>query len=277
MLESLNRFVAAWLATIRAMILPAVVGPFAALALLQGLVLWFLVAAPSPALGGWPIEVLRAWFGPAAGHYPAHYALMPFMFFRIVIVLYGVIGIVVYGTATGAFAGRIAGTGTGPRGFVGTAVGRYVPMFVIWLVTTAVVLFGISRLPDLFANWAFGSPRREVFIDILTRIMVIAFMSLWAYTTVALIVERASLFGAVTVSVRRCFRRPFATFFLLGLPYLLTVPFSLIATRSEYLVRQFRPETIAIALVLLIISQFVANILTCGSVTHYYLAEPARE
>ena len=276
MLESLNRFLAAWLATIRTMIAPSVFWPFVVVAALQGLVLWFLTIAPSPAFGGWPIEILRSWFGPAAEHYPAHYALLPLMFFRIALVLDVFVWIVANGVATGAFAGRFTGTWSGPRGFIGTALSRYLPMFLIAVVITVVVVFAILRLPGAFSGWAYGSPRREIFIDAVTRTVMVGFMSLWAYTTVALIVERASLVGAIAASARRFLRRPLATFFLLGVPYLLTVPFSLVATWSE-LPSKFRPETIAIALVLVIVSQFAANLLTCGTVTHYYLAESTRE
>jgi hypothetical protein len=139
------------------------------------------------------------------------------------------------------------------------------------------VFFALSRFPEFFADWTYGSPRRGIFIDLLSRVIVVAFMSLWAYTTVALVLERAGLLQAIKTSVRRCLRRPLATFFLLGIPYALTIPFSLISANSADLARQFRPETIIFALILVIISQFVANIITCGSVTHYYLSEPDRE
>jgi len=277
MLDSLNRFFAAWLATFRAMFSPIIFGSFLMLAAAQGLVLWLLVIAPSTTLGGWPIELLRAWFGPAAGHYPSHLVLLPYMFFRSSIVVYGLVGIVLYAMATGGFARKFTGTWDGPRGVTATAFGRYIPLFVLWVVYSSVVIFGISNLPGLFESWTFGSPRREIFIDIFTRVVVVAFLSLWAYTTFLLIVDRTSLLRAVRESMRQFFRRPLATFFLVGVPYAITVPFSLIAAKSDYLAGKFRPETIIYVLILVIFVQFWANLITCGSITHYYLGEPTRE
>jgi len=277
MLDSLNRFFAAWLATFRAMFSPVIFGSFLLLAAVQGLVLWLMVAAPSTAFGGWPIEVLREWFGPAVGHYPSHLVLLPYMFFRSSIVVYGLIGIVLYAVATGGFTRKFTGAWEGPRGLASTAIGRYIPLFVIWAAYSSVVIFGISRFPGLFENWTFGSPRREIFVDVFTRVAVIAFLSLLAYSTFLLIVERTSLLRAVRESVRQFLRRPLATFFLIGVPYAITVPFSLLAAESEYLVSKFRPETIVYVLLLVIFVQFWANLITCGSITHYYLGEPARE
>ena len=277
MLESLNRYFAAWLATLKTMFMPWVWGPFLVLAVIQGIVLWMLLIAPSPAFGGWPIALLRYWFGPMVGHYPAHLVATPYMFFRLSILVYGVFGVATYGVATAAFAKKFTGRWDSPESFVHVTIRKYFPLFVIWLVSTAVVFFALARFPDIFADWTFGSPRRGVLIDALSRVIVVAFMSLWAYTTVALVVEGAALLAAVKLSMRRFLRRPLATFFLLGIPYAITIPFSLIAAEAPDLVRQFRPETIIFALILVIISQFVANIITCGSVTHYYLSEPGRE
>lgn len=277
MLESLNRYFAAWLATLKAMFSPWVWGSLILLGGMQCVLLWLLVIAPSPTFGGWPIEMLRYWFGPMIGHYPAHLVATPYMFFRLSILLYGVFGIVAFAVATAAFSRKFSGAWQGPDSFIGVALQKYLPLFVIWLITTAVVFFGLSRIPELMADWTFGSPRRDVFVDVATRIVVVFFMSFWAYTTVLLIVERSSLSVAVKISFRRFLRHPLATFFLLGIPYAITIPFSLIAARSADLAGRFRPETVVFILILVVISQFVANIITSGSVTHFYLTEPARE
>lgn len=277
MLESLNRYFAALLATLRSMFSRWILGPFLVLAAVQGLILWLLTIAPSTVFAGWPIEILRYWFNPVVGHYPGHLMLLPLMFFRTSVLVYGFVGIVAYAVATGAFSRRFTGVWGGPRGFVSYTISRFVPLFMIWLVTTVVIFYGISHLPSAFAGWTFGSPRRGIFMDVATRMVVILFMSCWAYTTVALIVDRLSLFNAIKVSVRRFLRHPLATFFLLGVPYAITVPFSLVASRSEYLARQFRPETVIFALILVIISQLVANVIACGSITHYYLGETRPE
>jgi hypothetical protein len=277
MLDSLNRYFAAWLATLKAMFTPWVWGPFLLLAGIQCLLLWLLVIAPSPTFGGWPIELLRYWFGPAVGHYPAHLVVTPYMFFRLAILLYGIFGIVAYAMATGAFARKFTGAWDGPGNFFSSALKRYLPLFVIWLVTTGIIFFALMRIPEVMADWTYGSPRRDLFVNVASRIVMLLFMSFWAYTTVLLIVERSSLLTAVRTSCRRFLRHPMATFFLLGIPYAITIPFSLMASKSAHLAQQFRPETIVFALILVIITQFVAMIITCGSVTYFYLTEPARE
>ncbi len=277
MLDSLNRFFAAWLFTLRGLFNGWVLLSFAVLSLLQGGLLWFLVKAPATALGGWPIEFLRYWFNlEAIGHYPAHLIVLPMMFFKSSIVIYGIFGVAAFGIATCSFAHRFSGEWNYRGGYFAATFSKYIPLFIVWLIPTIIVILGITQFTDLFSSWSFGSPRRQLAVDLASRVLVLLFMSLWAYTTVMLVFDRLSLLEAVGGSIRRFFRRPIATFFLLAVPYSITVPFSLITTQANQIAQRFRPETIIIVLIAVIISQFLANCITCGTVTHYYLSEPAQ-
>ncbi len=277
MLESLNRFFAAWLSAFKSMFSLGVLGSFFLLALTQGFVLFCLVIAPSSSFGGVPIEILRSWFSPAAGHYPEHFVLLPWMFFRLSIIAYGLVGVLAYGVATGAFSRKFIGRWEYEGSLLGAVTSRYLPLMIVWAVTTAIAFAIFSNIPGWFADWTFGSPRRVIFIETLTGAGVVGFMSIFAYTTVALVIDRLPFLAAVRTSARQFVAHPLATFFLLGIPYLITVPFSMIASKSELIATKFRPETVIYALVVVILVQFFANIMTCGPVTHYYLSEPSRE
>ncbi len=277
MLDSLNRYFAAWLFTLRGIFNGWVLLSFAAVALIQGGLLWLLANAPSTPFNGWPIEFLRYWFDiDAIGHYPAHFIVLPTMFFRLSVIIYGLVGIIAFGLTTCSFARRFSGEWNYSGGYFAATFSKYIPMFIVWLVPSVIVILAIPYFNELFSDWAYASPRRQLVVDLASRVLVLLFMSLWAYTTVMLVFDRRNILQAVGGSFRRFLRRPFATFFLLAVPYAITIPFSLLTTQSTEIAHRFRPDTIVIVLIAVIISQFLANCITCGTVTHYYLSESTK-
>ncbi|NUO79564.1 hypothetical protein HUU05_05775 [candidate division KSB1 bacterium] len=257
-------FIWTWKESIKAGRKPVVFLPFLVYAFVQFFMVAGLIFFMYPPFSFLFMPVQRALGGEMALHYPNYFLVLPQAFESLNLALSGILGIGVVGLATLLFAAgdRLRGL----REEVETVAGRYGHLFGAWLgetVLSLAVIFGFARL-------AGEMPEIAQYLNILRMLCVILVSTLFAFTSVLIMLERQPFARAIVHSLKLFANYGVLTFFLVGLPSLLQLPVQFVLARSAVIVQKLNPEIIAAVVSAGIFAAMISNYFIIGAITNLY-------
>lgn len=124
-------------------------------------------------------------------------------------------------------------------------------------------------LPDLFENFLSGSPRRIAAFEFCMGFLTVVLFSIFIYAVPAVIVYKNSFLQAFKTSISIFARVPIFSFFLALIPYLLTVPTTYLAGKSDVIISKFSPELVFYILAVGLFVDMIANVIMTGAVVKF--------
>lgn len=245
--------------------------PFLLYAILQVLLLFSLANFSQGPLSKLLAPIIHSLFGEPALHYPNFYLILSPFYSQINIVLSGLIGIMVIGVATYLFAGTFNGEKHGFGQSVKMTLPKYGLLFVIWIIETALTLLMIIGIPQLLKSFLQPDYRLGQIFEMIGLLFAILTASVFAFTTVLIILERQKLFKAIAKTVLIFKRNAVTTFFLVAVPTLIYFPINYLTRKAPVLITKHSPEIIVTILAAGIFVSMIASYFQIGAITRFYL------
>jgi len=196
-------------------------------------------------------------------HYPQLFMLLPtqFEWGRVLI------GVVFEGAVIALTARAIARGSAAPvSGRFGAT--RWIVCAGLWFVTYALLSAVTYTLPEWFAGWHTGSPRRTLALEFALFAANIAILAPLAYAIPLVGLRDYGPVRAILASLRMFWRHRATTFFLLFLPSLaFTYPLTVAISPSAGLTTRLQPEIVVWLLAALIIMNALVTFIYVAGVT----------
>jgi hypothetical protein len=275
LVDNFNRLVGLYVSVLKAVPRIKIWVPFMVYALLQAALLVLCVSYVNPLI--YPIlsplvGLLGDKTAAAFGHYPGLYLFLPTVFQWAKLVL----GLIFEGLAAGMTAVLFLWFFQLPRKStlrLTYAVSKWPHLLLTWVAITA-LLFAVNwLLPYAFSESLRGSPRLLFAFGIALRILTVFLYSIFVYAVPSVIVHKTTFVGALGRSIRLFMSHPVFSFFLVLIPYLLSVPTSFLANRSDVIISRFSPELVFYILLVAVIADLIINFAITGAAVGFLLEE----
>ena len=271
MIGKLKRLIWLWSQCFKSMRNVKTVTPFLIYAILQIVLLYSLSNFSQKPFSSLLVPIIQKTFGDPALHYPNFYVVLTSMFSQINIILSGSVGIIFVGMATHLFALNFKDRKTNLGDAFKSTITNYLVLFLIWILVTALTFLMIMGLPIILKK--FFQP--EYFLgrifDMVGLLFGIIITSMFAYTTVLVILDRKKLAQALSNTFSIFFTNAGTSFFLIAVPTAFYFPISYLTRRIDLIFSKFSPETIVTILALGIVITFITSYFQVGSITRFYL------
>ncbi len=225
-----------------------------------------------PPFSGVLVPIMEKYFGELALHYPNNFLVLPVMFFWFNVILSGLLGIFLVGTATVLFKNSFDKNTLTVGQSVRSTLPRYGYLFLIWVVETLLLVLVFIYVPKLLNQFTFFAQRGNLTKQLVTSFAAILAGSFFLYTTALVMLQKQGPIRAIAQSLSLCFRYPVITILLIALPNLVKMPMDLLAGRPQFLISKFTPEMVGVAIILSIFVSMFANYLLVGTVTGYFMS-----
>jgi hypothetical protein len=245
--------------------------PFFLYAILQLILLFSLTNFSQGPFSKIFVPIINKLFGEPALHYPNFYLILSPFYSQINIVLSGLIGIIIIGMATYLFAGTFNGEKHGFGQSLKKTLPRYGLLFIIWIIETALTLLMIIGIPLLLKNFFQPDYRLGQIFEMVGLLFAILTASVFAFTTVLIILEKQKLFQAIAKTFVLFKRNAVTTFFLIAVPALLYFPINYLTRKAPVLITKNSPEIIVTILAAGIFVSFISSYFQIGAITRFYL------
>lgn len=250
--------------------------PFFVYALLQIIVLYFLLCFTSPPLAAVLVPIFRKAYGEAILHYPLFLIFLPTVFSTASVIIGLVLGTILDGAAVFMFCSHFSGKSVSFVSGIKNALSKY------WVL----LLLGVFKLPIIWIMkipfWLLkdvvtGSPKREFALGIGCIALGVIYMSIFIYATPEIIWRGKKIFEAIGNSWRIFIHSFVSTFLFIFIPLMLNLPINFLKGQSRVLIAKFNPEVVAWIVVLGIILSILVNYLSLGAISRFYLEEEPTE
>ncbi len=217
------------------------------------------------------VPLVRRLFGEAALHYPNFYMVLASLYSQMNIVLSGLVGIVMVGTATYIFAG---GFNNRPVSFgqaLGAVMKKYGLLFLIWLMVSAMIFAVILGFPYLVAQLLQPSYMLGRVVEMIGLLLGILTASIFSYTSALIILDNQKLLKTLSTTLAMFKSNAGTTFLLVAIPTLFYFPISYLSRRIDLIVSKFSPEMIVVVLGVGILITFISGYIQTSTITRFYL------
>jgi hypothetical protein len=217
------------------------------------------------------VPLVRRFFGEAALHYPNFYMILASLYSQMNIVLSGLVGIVMVGTATYIFAG---GFNNRPVSFgqaLGAVMKKYGVLFIIWLIVSAMIFAVILGFPYLVTQLLQPSYMLGRVVEMIGLLLGILTASIFSYTSALIILDNQKLLKTISTTLAMFKRNAGTTFLLVAIPTLFYFPISYLSRRIDLIVSKFSPEMIVVVLGIGILITFISGYVQTSTITRFYL------
>ena len=245
--------------------------PFFLYAIIQVLLLFSLLNFATSPFSNLFVPIIRKLFGEPALHYPNFFLILSPLYSQINIILSGFIGIIIIGMATYIFAGTFNGESYKLGQSFKITLPKYGMLFIIWIIETALMFVMIVGVPKLLNSLLQPSYRMSQIFELVGLLLAIAIASIFAYTTVLIILDKQKLFKSIAKTFSIFKKNAVTSFILVALPTLLYFPINYFTRKAPILVTKFSPESIVILLGAGILISFFSSYFMIGSITRFYL------
>ena len=179
-----------WIQCFKSMRNFKIFAPFLIYTILQAVLLYSLINFSKPPFSSVLVPLIRDIFGEQALHYPNFYIILTPLYSQINVILSGIFGIIFVGMATKLFAGNFQNHKTSLGEAFKTAMGKYGILFLIWVVVTVLTLLLIIGLPFLLKEFLQPQYLLGRIFDLVGLLFAIILSSMFAYSTVLIVLER---------------------------------------------------------------------------------------
>lgn len=245
--------------------------PFLLYAIIQVLLLFSLLNFATSPFSNLFVPIIRKLFGEPALHYPNFFLILSPLYSQINIILSGFIGIIIIGMATYLFAGTFNGESYKVGQSFKITLPKYGMLFIIWIIETALTFVMIVGVPKLLNSLLQPSYRMDRIFELVGLLLAIAIASIFAYTTVLIILDKQKLFQSIAKTFSIFKKNAVTSFILVALPTLLYFPINYLTRKAPILITKFSPESIVILLGAGILISFFSSYFMIGSITRFYL------
>lgn len=273
-LDKINFFVSSYGRTFVALFKVRLWPPFLIYFLILVLVIVAIQSMFSPLLAVWLIPLVKA----AAGsdsvlHYPQHLLLLPNVFerFRFIAISW-IVESALMSAAYLMFAAYYTRQKLGFVSALREAMKRYHLVAIALIVNTALVYVLFLTLPDLFADFTHGAPRRMVALGLGFQALSLLLSSLFVYVVPLLVIAKQPLGRSFIGSFRLFFRNFFTTYFLVLIPNILLILLSVVLQLyTQDIVSKFHPRVMVMLTYLNAVLSIAANFFIVSTVTRFFL------
>jgi len=240
-------------------------------ALLQILVVIALMFFAYPPFSSFMVPLMIKVFGEPAVHYPNNFMVLPSMYFWINLIFSGFLGTIIIGGATNLFSLKYSDKPVVLSKGIAKVWPGYATLLLVWVIETAVLLGLFEVFPPLLNKIAFFSNYGPLMKQMVITIVALVVGSLFVYTTALVLLERRGAFSAIAQSFKLFGKYPVATVLLMVVPNFVKLPIDMLASKTDFLIRKFNPETIAFSIILGVLVSVFTNFVLIGTVTRYFM------
>jgi len=245
--------------------------PFMLYAILQLFLLYTLVNFFNAPFSYAMIPVIKNLFGESALHYPHFYHFLPPLYNQMNLIISGIFGIMLIGTATHLFAAYFQKTTTGIRSAFSVTLKNYGVLFILWIIETLINILIIIGIPLIINNFLqIGYPASRI-VQYSAFFVSIIFTSIFAYSTALVILDKQSLLKAISKTCSTFKNNALMSLLLVGIPTLIYLPINFLIEKTDLLIAKFSPEIIVIILGSGILITFFTNYIQIGTITRFYI------
>ncbi len=222
-------------------------------------------------LSGFMVPLMKLVATENVVHYPQHLALLPLAFERMNLVPSLLIESVVTAAAVLMFVAFWQRERISFSESLRVAFRQYHKLLIVWILVFILIYLLFMWLPELFSDWAKGSPRRIAALSVGMQGLSVLLRSLFIYVIPFLILTDRGLGGSFTGSFRIFFSNFFTTLFLVGLPQVVLLPLIYALQNTGTIITKFNPEVLIWMTVLLAFLLTVVNFFTTGAVVRFFM------
>jgi len=271
MVGKLKRLIWLWAQCFKSMRNVKTFIPFLIYAFLQVILLHSLINFSQSPFSGLLVPMIQNLFGESALHYPHFYLILSSLYSQMNLVISGLFGIILIGMATYLFALNFKKHKSSLGEAFKTTMTKYVVLFIIWILVSALILIMIIGVPFILNK--FLQPQYIVsrIFDFVGLLMGMIVASIFAYTTVLVVVDRQKLFQAISNTFSIFIKNAGTSFILIAVPTAFYFPINYLSRRIDLLFSNYSPETIVTVLGIGILITFFSSYFQVGSITRFYL------
>jgi len=277
MIAKFKRLIWLWIQCFKSMRNVNTFAPFFIYSIFQVLLLYSLVNFSKSPFSNLLVPIVRQSFGEPALHYPNFYLILSPLYSQMNIFLSGFIGIVLVGMATHIFAFNFKNDKSSLMQAFKTTIPKYLVLFIIWIMITALTLVMIVGVPYILNKFFQPQYALSRIIDFLGLFLGLVIASVFAYTTVLVVIDRHKVVQALSKTFSIFIHNVGTSFFLIAVPTAFYFPISILSRRIDLLISKYSPETIVMVLGIGIVITFLSSYFQVGSITRFYLSLTERK
>ncbi len=246
--------------------------PFLLYAILSLVVLWVFSKPFMPVLG--PIVANISEF--IAGservlHYPDNFIMLPMTYGWASIVLSVFIEVLLVGAAFIMFAGYYQAEPAGFGGAVGAAARKYLQIFLLWIILSAIFILLLSFVPRLFESLIEGSRKRALVFNVGLKMSAgVIVTAMLMYVLPAILIDGERFFAAIRISIKTFFKNVISSYVIAAVPVLISLPFSSALDFPLAITTKFSPELVLYTLAGGVIANMIASFVFVSTVLRFY-------
>lgn len=224
-----------------------------------------------PPFSSFLVPIVKKFFGDFALHYPNNYVILPTLFSWANLILGGLMGIVLVGTATFLFSMSYQNKNVKLKTGFKRTISYYFVLLAVWFVEIVALLAVFIGGPALLNKMEYFAVKGTIVVQLITAFGAIVVGALFIYTTALVILDKRGILNAISHSLKLFFKYPFTSLMLIGIPNLIKMPMDLLSGKTGFLITQFTPEIVGGVIILSILISMFANYFLVGTVTRYFL------
>lgn len=245
--------------------------PFLIYAMVQVLLLYALNNFGRSPLAYVLVPLVRRFFGEAALHYPNFYMILAPLYSQLNIVLSGLLGIVMVGTATYIFAAGYMNRRVSFGQALGAVMKKYGLLFLVWLLVSAMIFGVIVGFPYLLLQLLQPSYMIGRVVEMLGLMLGMLTTAVFSFTSALIILDNQKLLKSMTNTIALFKGNAGTTFLLVAIPTLFYFPISYLSRRVDLIISKFSPEMIVVILSAGIVITFISGYVQTSTITRFYL------
>ena len=273
MILKLNNFISAFIDGLKSLFFIRLWKPFVIFALLSAAAAIVVLNPFSSIWSGLIVPLGKSKLfggGEAFVHYPGHLLIAPSVYGRINLLLSIVFDSILSASAFVIFAGFFANEKIKFMSAVKKAFSRY-----HWLILASVFIYAVLLLvawlvPQFFAEFLKGSPRRIFVFNVAFKFFQFFVLAPFIYIVPFIILRDENFLVAVWKSLKTWIKNFFTSFFLVAVPLSLTLPLALGENYVLWLSERFGPGIISVLLFAEIFVFMIASFLFTAMLTRIF-------
>jgi len=203
--------------------------------------------------------------GEAIVHYPNNMIVLPQLFDLLSMVLSGIVGIIISGYASHVFF--FAYPNNEDSISLRAVLAKYPYLFLIWCLQMALILGSFHGLAELASTY----PAAGKYFGPVRTLLVVLLSSVFAYTTVLIVIQRENVLNAVKESFVLFKEHTVITFLAVSIPVILHLPYQFVMSKTPSIARNLNPEVIPAIIAAGMLFSMLTNFFSISTIVQVYL------
>jgi len=224
-------------------------------------------------VSGW-VELVKSDYARAFFHYPNQFVLFPYYFGNARLLINILIEAFLISITIDMMIALYRGTRPAFAQSFKNALHLYGKVTLVWLALNAILYFVNMYFFDILEGVGFSlanAPRRQMAASVVLRTLTILIYMPFIYMLPSIVAGGVSFGQAIGRGFRTFIRHPFVAFGLVVVAYLVGLPFSLAASESETVVKNFYPEMVFYLVLISIGVDMIVNFLLLGTSVKFFM------